>query len=462
MGISLCAFESFSQTTFSDTIQYTGAEHQYTIPACASNIVITTYGAQGAHGSTINPSINSGGLAGLGNRVSGAWNSLQPGSTIFIYVGGAATGALGGFNGGGNGQASNNLHPSGGGGGATDIRYPSNALSDRIQVAGGGGGGGNAAYHWNDSPFIGGNGGNGGGSGTSLDGSNGEDVLGDLSEIYPGGQGGTSSAPGAPGIGCASFSGQAGGMNSGAVGGAGGIGSSLANNNFRANGGAGGGGYIGGKGGGGGTAGLTTCMGNNIGAGGGGSAGTNYLNGSEPTDFENGVRQGNGMVVIQYTIVAEEIELSLTTTPCIGQEAVLNFSPEGGTFSVIQGNEADLSQQGLFSPSALGVYQIVYTYLSACTNEILSDTLTVNVACNVAGIEEAHTTEFNIYPNPASETLFVQAMQQIGDVSIIDLQGKIVMSSFGESTIHELDVRNLDSGVYFLQTNLGTLKFMIP
>jgi len=459
-AVLFAAFNNIAQTTsYSDTLSYTGSMQTYVIPECATNIVITAYGAQGANGSTINPGINSGGQAGLGNRVIGGWSNLEPGQTIYVNIGGAANGATGGYNGGGNGVEMNGQNPSGGGGGATDVRYPTDALSDRVQVAGGGGGGGNAAYHWNGSTFTGGNGGNGGGSGVSLDGTSGEDAIGDSGFTYFGGMGGTSAGPGAGAIGCGSFLGQTGGAGAGEVGGIGGIGSSLDVPGYRASGGAGGGGYVGGNGGGGGSAGTEGCSGNNIGAGGGGSAGTNYFNG-EPKDFENGVREGNGLVVIQYSIVSEVAELALAVAPCIGQEAQLDFSPEGGTFSLLQGNSADVSAAGVFAPSAAGTYEIVYSYTDACTNFSSSATLTVTITCDLAGLA-GFEQNFKVYPNPTENTLFVQSSDVLGQVVISDARGQIVLSLDSSSNLLEIDVRHLDAGIYFVQTTNGIQRFIV-
>jgi len=465
-GLALIAINSGAQTqSFSDTLFFTGAMQQYTIPDCASNVVITTYGAQGASGSVLNPDINSGGLAGLGNRVTAEWSSLSPGQTIFVNVGGAANGANGGYNGGGAGLITNGQNPSGGGGGATDIRYPSDALSDRVQVSGGGGGGGNAAYHWSGGAFTGGNGGHGGGNqnlnGNSLDGTNGQDVNGDSGNIYLGGLGGTTAGPGAGAPGCANFIGSAGGASFGEIGGSGGLGSSLtiSGANYRADGGAGGGGYVGGNGGGGGSAGTPNCAGNNISAGGGGSAGTNYFNG-EPTNFENGVREGDGLVVIQYLIISELASLSSAIVPCVSQEITLDFSPEGGTFTVIQGNSADLNANGVFNPSEEGTYEIVYSFTDLCTDVTSSDTLVLNITCNNANLAQENNV-FTIYPNPAENKLFIESTQQLGDVMLYDVRGQLILSMNATSNLLEIDVNNLESGFYFIQLNGITKRFIV-
>ncbi len=470
------ASSAFTMLTFSndlqaqsqsDTIQFTSAIEAYTIPDCAINIVITTFGAQGGNGSSIDPSVVSGGLAGLGNRVTGQWANLQPGDIIYVNVGGAASNGQGGYNGGGSGIAVSGQNPSGGGGGATDIRFPTDAISDRIQVAGGGGGGGNSAYHFNQASFTGGNGGNGGGNqalyGNLLDGSQGEDVLGDTQLTYPGGGGGTTTGPGTGAPGCQSFLGQAGAMHFGATGGIGGSGSSLQINGvpFRASGGAGGGGYLGGNGGGGGSAGTEDCAGNNIGAGGGGSAGTNYFNGEEPIDFENGVREGHGMVVIQYDIAQETAVLTSSIVPCVSQEVTLDFSPDGGTFTMLQGNSADLTANGVFTPSEEGTYEIVYTITDLCTNQEIADTLTLEVTCDLANLVENESANFVIYPNPAEGTLFVQSLFSLGQVDVYDARGKLIFSTKATSNNHALDVSQLEAGCYFVGIQGSVKRFIV-
>ncbi len=72
---------------------------------------------------------------------------MTSGETLQVNVGGAgdpgvSPGSGGGYNGGGDGSCFEGGTPSGGGGGATDIRSGALGLGDRLLVAGGGGGGG--------------------------------------------------------------------------------------------------------------------------------------------------------------------------------------------------------------------------------------------------------------------------------------------------------------------------------
>jgi hypothetical protein len=448
-GLSLTSFAVFSQTTVnqavsikggvpaptttnSDTLFYTGNEQTWTVPCGATNISIDTYGAQGDTGSTITIGVNLGGAAGLGNRLL-ANHSFITNDVLYIYVGGQANANTGGFNGGGNGVNFPAGMPSGGGGGATDVRFPSNALTDRIQVAGGGGGGGNAGLHGMGSPITGGNGGNGGGNqtlyGNSLNGANGEDCSD--GQISPGAFGGTAAGPGAAAIGCGGYlgaAGTAGGTFLGGNGGAGNAGFGTAASTMAPSGGGGGGGYLGGNG------------------GGGGSAGTNYLNGT-PTLEINGVRPGNGMVVISYDIIIDSASIDEGfVAPCVAEDLPIVGAPAGGTWNVITGPN-DISG-GVFSPTTETTYEITYTVIDACAYETV-DTITVVVNCDVTGLFENNAEQFVIYPNPA-KTSFNVNVSNFDQLIIEDLNGKVVKTIY-EFEAGQISVKSLKAGVYFVK-----------
>jgi hypothetical protein len=442
-----------------DTLVYSGAEQQFTIPCGATNVIITTYGASGANGSA-GSSLAPAGLGGLGGQVTASWPGLVAGDVLFIYVGGAASGSTGGYMGGGNGATyGNNPGPAGGGGGATEIRFPTN--SDTKQVAGGGGGGGNSGNHIFGAAYTGGAGGNGGGQpgATNYDGSNGQDCFetGTPTNLAPGAGGGTISAPGAAAPGCGGFLGSAG---SGANGG---NGSSLANIGgalaVAPNGGGGGGGYQFGFGGGGASGGTSGCSGNTMGGGGGGAAGSNYFFGTASID-DIGVWSGNGIVVIEYTIVADSASISAFSAPCVGQALTLSGTPAGGNFSVSSGPN-DLSGN-VFTASAETSYALVYTSTDGC-GYTTNDTVSFTVACDVNSINEA-ATEFSMSPNPTQSNVLIQSNAGIREISVLDVTGKQLMVQMTSTTSHSIDISALPAGVYFVrvtQTNGVFVKQLI-
>ena len=201
---------------YSKEFAYTGSEEVFIVPA-TGYYKIEAWGAQGGAYTTYVP--------GNGAYTSG-YIYLEKDEVIHVNVGGQGSTAAsssnytdGGYNGGGKAN-----YEAGTGGGATDFRYGSNTLNDRIMVAAGGGGTGRVA-----AATIGGHGG-------SLIGVDGGDYN---ASSLNGGSGGTQIAGG-----LATTATTAGTSGSLGIGGNGGYNSSNAHGS-----GAGGGGYYGGGGG---------------------------------------------------------------------------------------------------------------------------------------------------------------------------------------------------------------------
>ena len=161
---------------------YTGSAQTFTVPAGVTSISVDAYGASGSTNFYA-------GSEGKGGRVQTNL-TVTPGQVLNIYVGGARNYAgysssvyAGGWNGGGSGPNPNCSGVGSAGGGATDIRIGSTALTDRVLVAGGGGGCAN--------------GGDDGGDGGGLVGQNG--AGGSVSSGPRYGTGGSQSAGGAGG-----------------------------------------------------------------------------------------------------------------------------------------------------------------------------------------------------------------------------------------------------------------------
>jgi glycine rich protein len=224
---------SAATTTFS----YTGGEQTYTVPAGVSDLYVTATGGNGA-GPTSGTSLT----AGRGAIATGTTH-VSAGQTLYVEVGGAGSGAQGGFNGGGSSPVLYGFLSASGGGGASDVRTipraTTGSLASRLIVAGGGGG---AAY-----PSAGG--GNAGRPGGSF-------------PLGVAGGGAATQTGGGAGGGCTIFSvgcGMPGALGVGGDGGSAGDGADARE------GGGGGGGLYGGGGGGGQAAGAA-------GGGGGGSS----------------------------------------------------------------------------------------------------------------------------------------------------------------------------------------------
>jgi hypothetical protein len=257
------------------TFEYTGAEQTWTVPG-AGTYTIEAWGGQGKNNQEGNV---AGGLGGYAK----ATVPLTTGDILYIYAGqGGGSGTAVSFNGGGAGGTSGCVNAQGGaGGGASDVRKNGNTLTDRIIVAGGGGGaGGNRKKSCGPGAGGGGGGGYFGGGG------------GGAYQPASVATGGTQTAGGTAG------SGGALGAEAGLPGslGLGGNGAAAITNNQDGNNTASGGGA------GGGTNGNNGINGGNY-TGGSGAGGSGFVNAPGNTDgtMQNGVRTGNGRVVITRT-----------------------------------------------------------------------------------------------------------------------------------------------------------------
>jgi hypothetical protein len=239
VGSALVAPSGSPVSAFSQSFTATGSEQSFPVPADVSSIHVV---AIGGHGAGSSPAQSA--------RVE-ADITVTPSSTLFVNVGGNASGISGGFNGGGSGS-SNLGADSGGGGGSSDVRTcsRSDATCDdltaepdtRTIVAAGSGGEG--------SDIISANGGAGGAAGS--DGDDGDNPNGGT--LGTGGGAGTTSSGGAAGTPGNATSGsrgsggngssaeiRGGGGGSGLFGGGGGGGASLSEANASGGGGGGGG-----------------------------------------------------------------------------------------------------------------------------------------------------------------------------------------------------------------------------
>ena len=254
-----------ASATTTATFSFTGTAQQFAVPAGVTSVDVDVFGAEGGY---------SVGTPGKGAQVT-ATVPVTPGDVLQIMVGGQGSGN-GGFNGGGDGGAG--FGPASAGGGASDIRVGTCAVTNscglmaRAVVAGGGGGVGSSF----SGPAIGGDGG--------LVGSAGSD---------PGGLGIFGAGGDATSGGAAAGSGASGVLGQGGNGGDGADAGSPFGGSFDEGGGGGGGGYYGGGGGGGGdAAGLGDPSAGN---GGGGSS-----FGPGSATFVPGVQVGPGSITISF------------------------------------------------------------------------------------------------------------------------------------------------------------------
>lgn len=71
-------------------------------------------------------------------------------------------------------------------------------------------------------------------------------------------------------------------------------------------------------------------------------------------------------------------------------------------------------------------------------------------------VEEVEALRVKVYPNPATDYIMVDAMSA-SSVQIYDMTGRLVLTS----TESKIDVRNLETGVYFVRVNGNATKLVV-
>ena len=116
--------------------------------------------------------------------------------------------------------------------------------------------------------------------------------------------------------------------------------------------------------------------------------------------------------------------------------------PNGAVeFDVIWQAPADTFFQ--YVPAVVGLYEYV------CTPHIQYDMIgSFNVVQGSAGIIESEHTEFTIYPNPASDILFIKTSEKKVNYKIWTQAGDQIGEGMGSD---EIDISRLSKGSYFIE-----------
>jgi hypothetical protein len=77
------------------------------------------------------------------------------------------------------------------------------------------------------------------------------------------------------------------------------------------------------------------------------------------------------------------------------------------------------------------------------------------------GINSINSNQFRIYPIPADETLILESEFPNLPIRILDAQGRLVFETTTNTKRMEIDVRLLQSGLYFMQSDKTSQPFTI-
>jgi hypothetical protein len=136
---------------------------------------------------------------------------------------------------------------------------------------------------------------------------------------------------------------------------------------------------------------------------------------------------------------------------CEGEQVVLMAS--GGQFYQWQGFPAGATIS--FTASSGKVYSLTATGTNGCPK---TETVSLNViAC--LNLDNNNFDQIRFYPNPASETIFVDGVAAGTRLTITDITGKFILGKRLERGSTKLQVSELQPGIYFIVFHSGEKQF---
>jgi hypothetical protein len=103
---------------------------------------------------------------------------------------------------------------------------------------------------------------------------------------------------------------------------------------------------------------------------------------------------------------------------------------------------------------------------SGVDNDLFIDNfqITATSLSDTAGVEDESLVTLNVYPNPASDVLNISAQNTINTVEIFNVLGQKVITMQVENTSAEINVSNLNAGIYLIKyeinNSISTKKFV--
>lgn len=155
-----------------------------------------------------------------------------------------------------------------------------------------------------------------------------------------------------------------------------------------------------------------------------------------------------------------DITSTMTGTFCGGQDVLLTGNPAGGTFSQLAGPVNGLTSN-VFNATQIGNYTVGYTFTDAngCTNTASLDFV---IDCMLDLTLISGQGSLNVFPNPNNGSFTITSdLTDRGQLELFNLSGQLVHSSEIDNLSNaNIDIKNLEPGVYKINITSGDNKFM--
>ena len=174
-----------------------------------------------------------------------------------------------------------------------------------------------------------------------------------------------------------------------------------------------------------------------------------------------------------HIVVGNPADVAVLQAPINGEEinsqnAMFNFNlPNQDLWNMQISTDSDFSNivadfwgSGNFPTQQLPFDHTTYYWRiiqPGCNGNVVSATQEFVVNSDLVGVSEKTPAVKFLYPNPATSKLYITLAQPMAQLTVFDISGREIKSFAveGQGTQLELNISDLEPGVYLLQTNLG-------
>ena len=135
------------------------------------------------------------------------------------------------------------------------------------------------------------------------------------------------------------------------------------------------------------------------------------------------------------------------------------FSFSEGNYNWVESGVVDITEYIQSLEPTGDFFRVAFIYNS--TDEAASswEIDYVKVTDVVLAVEENEAVSFDLYPNPANNSINVVA-ERAAEMQIMDMAGRVVMTVNAVEGVNTINVADLESGVYFVRMNGAVVKFV--
>ncbi|MCG8410212.1 MAG: T9SS type A sorting domain-containing protein, partial [Bacteroidales bacterium] len=177
-----------------------------------------------------------------------------------------------------------------------------------------------------------------------------------------------------------------------------------------------------------------------------------------------------GYYIAIYTIVDGSCTAQDTVDILVGNNPILDTIVTDASTATATDGSIDLIVEGGYGTISyvwsngettedldelpVGIYSVTVTDQAGCSSVL--DNIEIDFVNGISTNEIA----INIYPNPASDKVFVNLMNiNASQIDIVNSLGQVIISSEIESNNFEVNVSDFEQGVYFIQLHYNDKVF---